>query len=148
MKLEELNEFVEKLNVVFEKYGFKKFNEPHLQLNDKFHHLWDYYFADGENRPSVEIETQSRMVFGKTMSYKTVDDVYIRFSGIVLNFLPTGKNVANVKSSEYKLNIEKFDWVNFEKWLVFQKNQVDTYILLMKEDFITKQKKNMEKDFK
>ncbi len=150
MTIEELNPFVEQINEVLIKYGFKKFNEPHLQLEDKFHHIWDYYYAEGESRPTIEIETQSRMVmvFSKTMSYKTVDDVYIRFSGMVLNFLPTGKNVANIKSSEYKLNIEKFDWVNFEKWLVFQRKTVDTYMFLKKEDFITQQKKNLAKDFK
>lgn len=62
--------------------------------------------------------------------------------------MPTGKNVVNCKTNSYKLNIGKFDWVNFEKWLMFQQKTIDTYMLLKKEDFITQQKKNLEKDFK
>ena len=147
MTKEEFNPFVEQLDDVLIKYGFKKFNA--FQLQGEFHHLWDYYYAEGETRPMIEIDTQKSFVFdGNGFPTKTKEEVYISFTGLVLNFLPTGKNVVNCKTSTYKLNIEKFDWVNFEKWLVFQRNTVDTYMLLIKEDFITKQKKNLEKDFK
>lgn len=149
MTVEELNPFVEQINEVLIKYGFKKFNDTHIRMNDEFHHIWDYYYAEGETRPTIEIITQRSMVFNKNgFPTGTKDDVYIMFTGLTLNFLPTGKNVVNCKTNSYKLNIEKFDWVNFEKWLMFQQKTIDTYMLLKKEDFITKQKKNLDKDFK
>jgi hypothetical protein len=147
MTIEELNPFVEQINEVLIKYGFKKFND--FQFQDAFKHFWDYYYAEGETRPMVEISTQRSLIFDKNgFTSGDKEEVYISFTGLILNFLPTGKNVANCKTHSYKLNIEKFDWVNFEKWLVFQRKTVDTYMLLKKEDFITQQKKNLNKDFK
>lgn len=81
MTTEELNPFIEQINEVLIKYGFQKYNEPHFQLNDKFHHLWDYYYADGETRPSIELATQTSLVFGNNgFPIGNKEDVYIMFS--------------------------------------------------------------------
>lgn len=71
----------------------------------------------------------------------------IDYDELVFYTTKVGTQTVKCKTKTHVLNVDKFDWVKFNKWLIDQNQEVQNSLVLYKQRGVNKLLKQIKKDF-